>query len=158
MERGGQRRNGRTVAWVESVLSDVRFGVRMLRKSPTVTAAALISLALGIGVCIAAFSVLDTLILKPLPVRDPNRLVQLTYPTEGAEAEEEMFSQPLLECLRSATSARIELFGLSYQGVRPAIFSDQRTGRAGSRSRGVGQYVRNARRRSRDWPHAQSVR
>jgi putative ABC transport system permease protein len=124
MESGSQRRNGQTVAWLESVLADARFGVRMLRKNATVTAAALISLALGIGVCIAAFSVLDTLILKPLPVREPNRLVQLTYPTEGAEAEEELFSQPLLERLRSAASARIELFGVSYQGVRPATFSD----------------------------------
>jgi putative ABC transport system permease protein len=124
MRLGEQRSTERTLAWLESVLSDVRFGVRMLRKNATVTAAALISLALGTGACIAAFSVLDALILRPLPVREPNRLVQLTYPTEVPGVDGDMFSQPLLERFRSATSARIELFGVSYQGIRPAIFSD----------------------------------
>ena len=124
MERGDLPRTGRTQAWLESVLDDVRFGVRMLRKSATVTAAALISLALGIGACIAAFSVLDTLILKPLPVREPNRLVQLTYPTEVADADGDMFSEPLFERLRAAASGRVDFFGVSYQGIRPAIFSD----------------------------------
>ena len=114
----------RILAWLESVLMDIRFGFRMLRKNATVSVAALISLALGTGACIAAFSVLDALILRPLPVREPNRLVQLTFPTDVAGVESEMFSQPLFTRLRSAASARVELFGVSYQGMRPATFSD----------------------------------
>jgi predicted permease len=112
----------RTLLFLESVLGDVRFGFRMLRKNATVSAAALISLALGTGACIAAFSVLDALILRPLPVREPDQLVQLTFPSEVAAIESEMFSEPLFERFRSAASSRIDLFGVSYQGVRPAVF------------------------------------
>ncbi len=112
----------RTLLFLESVLGDVRFGFRMLRKNATVSAAALISLALGTGACIAAFSVLDALILRPLPVREPDQLVQLTFPSDVAAIESEMFSEPLFQRIRSAASGRMELFGVSYQGVRPAVF------------------------------------
>ncbi|HLK18104.1 MAG TPA: permease prefix domain 1-containing protein, partial [Bryobacteraceae bacterium] len=65
----------RLFAWLESVLQDARFGLRMLRKSAGVTAAAILSLSLAIGACTAAFSLIDALILRPLPVEDPKTLV-----------------------------------------------------------------------------------
>src|SRR5579871_5046299 len=61
-------------AWLESVLQDVRFGLRMLRKNAVVSAAAVLSLALAIGAVTGAFSLIDALILRPLAVRDPGRL------------------------------------------------------------------------------------
>ena len=57
------------------MVSDVRFAARMLRKHPLTTAAAVLSLALGIGGATAIFSVFDTVLLRPLPYADPDRLV-----------------------------------------------------------------------------------
>ena len=61
----------------ESVWADLKFAMRQLRRSPGFTAAALITLALGIGADVAVFSLFDTVLLHPLPYRDPARLMGL---------------------------------------------------------------------------------
>jgi len=62
---------------VDTFLRDVRYALRMLRKTPAFTAIALVTLAVGIGVNTAVFTVVDALLLKPLPFPDPERLVTL---------------------------------------------------------------------------------
>ncbi|ACO31668.1 ABC transporter permease [Acidobacterium sp.] len=61
--------------WAEALLRDVRFGVRVLKKSPAFTAAAVITLALGIGANTALFTLVREILLGPLPVRAAKRLV-----------------------------------------------------------------------------------
>jgi putative ABC transport system permease protein len=69
-------------------MSDLRLAVRTLRASPIVTAAAVLSLALGIGANTAIFSLVDSLLLRPLPVADPDRLVALSLGAASIEASD----------------------------------------------------------------------
>jgi putative ABC transport system permease protein len=62
---------------MDTILQDVRFGWRLLRRSPAFTIAAVLGLALGIGATSAVFSLLDRIVLRPLPYPDPDRLVML---------------------------------------------------------------------------------
>jgi putative ABC transport system permease protein len=77
-------RDARGVSVVESLIQDLRFGGRMLRKSPGFAGVAIVSLALGIGVNSAVFSLVDSFLLRPWPVSDPGRLVAIetSWPKE----------------------------------------------------------------------------
>jgi len=78
-------RDERSGRWVEDFVRDLRHGLRLLRRSPVFAGAAILSLALGIGANTAIFSLMDLLMLRRLPVREPDRLVQFqkTHPEYG---------------------------------------------------------------------------
>ena len=99
----------RDVGWestVESVWQDVRYALRSLRKSPGFTAATTLTLALGIGATTAIFSLLDAVILKSLPVRNPEELVLVGGP-----------QYPVFQAFRQHTDIFIDLCATS--GVTP---------------------------------------
>lgn len=70
-------RDVRRAAWVEDLLKDIRFAVRIFRRSPVLTSAAVCTIALGIGGNAAMFSVVNAVVLKPLPYSHPERLFLL---------------------------------------------------------------------------------
>jgi predicted permease len=72
--------------WVDRLGQDIRFGVRTLLRSPGFTTAAVLVLAVGIGVNVAAFGVFNMFVLKPLPVRNPDTLVRLQRSAPGSFA------------------------------------------------------------------------
>lgn len=79
-------RNHRGFPLLESLLQDLRFGLRMLHKNPGFTSVAVLALALGIGANTAIFSLINALMLRAVPARDPGTLVELLhrYPGEPA--------------------------------------------------------------------------
>src|SRR5688572_25866427 len=83
------------------VAADLRYAVRSLSKARTFAVVATLTLALGIGANVAMFSVVDTVLLRPLPYPDPDRLVTLTASDTKTGAEYEIFGMPDLEDLRA---------------------------------------------------------
>ena len=65
--------------WWERLAHDLRYSLRGFRQNPPFTATAVLSLALGIGATTAIFSIFNTLVLSPLPVRDPATLFQVLH-------------------------------------------------------------------------------
>ncbi|MEE8522929.1 MAG: ABC transporter permease, partial [Thermoanaerobaculia bacterium] len=101
---------------MENFLSNLRFAARSLRKNPGLTAVALLTLALGIGANTAVFSVVNTVVLRPLPYPEPHRLVRV-WP-------EQSFTKELLDAFVERTHGFSALSG--YAG---SSFSVSGTGR-----------------------------
>jgi predicted permease len=97
-------RDARGTRWVETMLQDIRFASRSLRKSSGFAIGAVCTLALGIGANTAIFSVINGVILRPLPYRDPARLVAVQEQLR-ASGQDFAFSYPdFLDCKRASHS------------------------------------------------------
>src|SRR2546427_8282768 len=85
--------------WLRDFVYDLRFSARSFRRSPSFTATAVLSLALGIGATTAIYSLVDQVILHALPVDHPERLVLIDWNVEEQRAEirgtENLMSYPI---------------------------------------------------------------
>ena len=84
-QRKEECRDARGVSAIENLLRDVRIAVRQLARQPAFTAAAVLSLGLGIGANSAIFQLLNALTLRPLPVQAPHELVEVRLTGEGRD-------------------------------------------------------------------------
>jgi macrolide transport system ATP-binding/permease protein len=105
----------RSAGWesfVETCWQDLHFGLRMLRKSPGFTAVAVLTLAFGIGANAAIFSMVNALVLRPLPVHAPNEVASLASQPHGSGSSNG-FSYPDFEDIRDqATSVFRDMTGM----------------------------------------------
>ena len=93
------------VRFIEALLQDMRFGLRQLRRNPGFTTVAVTTLALGIGVNTAIFSLIDAVMLRMLPVEKPGELFQVQVGNAnvggGGSGGDSVFTTPMWEQLRN---------------------------------------------------------
>src|SRR5690348_14457412 len=117
-----QHRERRGLPFLDTLFQDLRFAFRMLRKSPGFTAVAVLTLALGIGANTAIFSLTDQILLRNLPVPNPERLVVLRSPGpdnghcwSDIDSCAQSFSYPIYKALREQATVFSGL--LAYRGI-----------------------------------------
>src|ERR1700682_4294976 len=93
-------REARGVNLLETIFQDIRYALRILRRTPIITAVAIFSLALGIGANTAIFSLIDAVVLKTLPVRNPAELFRVERKSENKPETIVEFTNPLWEQIR----------------------------------------------------------
>lgn len=106
----------RAAGWLESMLADVRFGWRQLCRAKVASAAAVLSLALGIGSCVAAFRLIDALLWRPLPIAGASRLYILSSKMigfTGKPMENNYWATPEYNLMREAVKEQADLIGIS---------------------------------------------
>ncbi|MCI0389924.1 MAG: ABC transporter permease [Acidobacteria bacterium] len=104
--------------WIEDLWQDLRYGARLLLKQPGFTAIAIITLALGIGANTAIFSVANTILLQPLPIKDADRIFDV-HSYVPHESKRSGFSYPDYLELRKRTGEVVNLF--AWSRVEPVL-------------------------------------
>jgi putative ABC transport system permease protein len=90
----------RRLFFIDTLAQDVRYGVRMLRRNRAFTAVAILTLALGVGVNTAIFSIVNAVLLRPLPYPDPDSLMRIAFSNPGVGLHDVGYSIPEIEDLK----------------------------------------------------------
>src|ERR1041385_2100154 len=88
---------------MNNLIQDIRYALRTLTKSPGFAAVVILTLALGIGANTAIFSIVDAVLLRPLPFNEPERLVRIINDAQGLGLRDAGFSVPELQDLTAST-------------------------------------------------------
>jgi predicted permease len=120
---------------METLLQDIRYGVRMLAKNPGFMIVSIITLALGIGVNTAIFSMVDAFLLRPLPVNDPSRIAVLAYQQQHQNIQTQFSVADYRDIQNQTSGVFSEVFGyvfgmdgLSVDGKADRIMTNYVTG------------------------------
>jgi len=100
-----ETRDARGTHFVDMLLQDVRFSARLLRKTPLITSVALLSLAFGIGANTAIFSLVDAVMLRMLPVQNPEQLVRIQFRSPVSPRPRQSATNPIWEQVRDHPDA-----------------------------------------------------
>ncbi len=106
----------RAAGWLESLLADVRFGWRQLCRNKVTSVAAVLSLALGIGSCVAAFRLIDALLWRPLPISHSSNLYVLSRQMTGLygrPVEDDHWATQDFKLMRDAVKDQADLIAIS---------------------------------------------
>ena len=109
---------------MQALLQDIRYGWRMLSKTPGLTAVVAITLALGIGANALIFSFVNGFLLRPMPVQHPEQIAVLGAQQQGGSQFLSSFSYPEFVDFRKQASSLADLFG--YTTVLPGLSADGR--------------------------------
>jgi putative ABC transport system permease protein len=112
-----ESRELRLIVWLDSLRADAVFGWRQLAKKPAASAAAVLSLALAIGACTAAFRLIDALLLRPLPVAHADRLYAMVLRGTGPDGslrDSDSTEYPKFRLMRAAVKNDAELIAASW--------------------------------------------
>jgi predicted permease len=124
----------RLLGWLDSLRTDVIFGSRLLWKAKGTSAVAILSLGLAMGACVSAFRIIDALLLRPLPVRHPERLYVLLRKGIGPDGRPRTTASseyPLYRDMRAAVANQADLLAISNAVRRDLTYgSDEETERA----------------------------
>lgn len=124
----------RLLGWLDSLRADAVFGSRLLWKAKGTSAVAILSLGLAIGACVSAFRIIDALLLRPLPVRDPDRLYILLRKGIGPDGRPRTTASseyPLYREMRAAVANEADLLAISSAVRRDLTYgSDEETEKA----------------------------
>ena len=104
--------------WEDEMIQDLRYAVRMLRRQPSFTLIAVITLALGIGANTAIFSVVDKVLLRSLPVKAPQELAMVTGESVNPKFQSTIFSYPNFVDYRAQNEVFSGLLAYSQSAVR----------------------------------------
>ncbi|MGI9071463.1 MAG: ABC transporter permease [Bryobacteraceae bacterium] len=117
LQRREESRDIRLVVWLEWLRADAIFGWRQITKNKVASAAAILSLAIGIGACTSSFRLIDALLLRPLPVAAPERLYDVFRQQIGWDGKPGTFdgwAYPAFRQMRAAVRDQAELIAISY--------------------------------------------
>jgi putative ABC transport system permease protein len=119
------QRDARSFRWIDDARRDIAYAVRSLLRSPSFTIAAVLTIAIGIGATTAIYSVIDRVLLEPLPFPDGDQLIVLREPERAPTTPGLSYSEYLEWRARTTT-----LSGLATLGMNPQVILPTREGTA----------------------------
>ncbi len=121
-----QSRDARVIGWLDSLRADAILGWRQLGKSKATSVVAILSLGLAFGACTSAFRLIDALLLRPLPIKNPERLYVFRYKGigyDGSLMTIEASEYPMFRRMLPVLKGQADLLAISYAHPRDLTYA-----------------------------------